>query len=102
MYHPKSEVAVPTGNRGAGVRVSLLRNSTTSILLMLALCGVAWAQAGRRQPTSNAGGVMVNIVAQRTGNTAAPITAKQLSIYDNGIEQTIRNLTADPSPARIV
>ena len=43
---------------------------------------------------------MVNIVAQREGQ--APITAKQLSVYDNGIEQTIRNLTADPSPARIV
>jgi len=69
---------------------------------MLVLCGLAVGQAGRRQPTSNEGGVMVNIVAQREGKSPAPITAKQLSVYDNGIEQTIRNLTADPSPARIV
>ena len=60
------------------------------------------AQAGRRPPTSNEGGVLVSIVAQRTDNSRAPITAKQLSIYDNGVEQTIRNLTRDPSPARIV
>lgn len=44
----------------------------------------------------------MNIVAQREGKSPAPITAKQLSLYDNGIEQTIRNLTSDPSPARIV
>ena len=69
---------------------------------MLVLFGLAMGQAGRRQPTSNEGGVMVNIVAQREGKSPAPITAKQLSVYDNGIEQTIRNLTADPSPARIV
>lgn len=59
-------------------------------------------QAGRRQPTSNEGGVLVNIIAQRSDSSRAPITAKQLSVYDNGIEQTIRNLTPDPSPARIV
>ena len=60
------------------------------------------AQAGRRQPTSSEGGVMVSVVARRADKSAAPITAKQLSVYDNDIEQTIRNFTPDPSPARIV
>lgn len=59
-------------------------------------------QAGRRQSTSNEGGVLVSIVAQRASSSRAPITAKQLAVYDNGVEQTIRNLTPDPSPARIV
>ncbi len=45
---------------------------------------------------------MVNIVAARTDKSVAPITAKQLSVYDNGTEQTILNFTPDPSPARIV
>jgi VWFA-related protein len=45
---------------------------------------------------------MVNIVAARTDQQTAQITAKQLSVYDNGVEQTIRNFTPDPSPARIV
>ena len=45
---------------------------------------------------------MVNIVAARTDKSDAQITARQLSVYDNGIEQTIRNFTPDPSPAHIV
>jgi VWFA-related protein len=70
--------------------------------LLLALCGLAMAQAGRHPVTSNEGGVLVSIVAARTDNRGTQITAKQLSVYDNGIEQTIRNFTPDPSPARIV
>lgn len=60
------------------------------------------AQAGRRQQTTNEGGVLVSLVARRDGASTAPITAKQMSVYDNGVEQTIRNFSPDPSPARIV
>lgn len=60
------------------------------------------AQAGRRQPITNDSGILVNVVARRTDSSPRPITAKQLAIYDNGIEQTIRNFTPDPSPAKIV
>jgi Ca-activated chloride channel family protein len=66
------------------------------------MCASLLAQAGRRQPTSTEGGVMVSVVARRADNSATQITAKQLSVYDNGIEQSIRNFTPDPSPARIV
>ncbi len=60
------------------------------------------AQAGRRQQTTNEAGVLVSLVARRDGTSTAPITAKQMSVYDNGVEQTIRNFSPDPSPARIV
>ena len=63
---------------------------------------IAMAQAGRRPAPSNEGGVLVNLVAKRTDNSQKQITAKQLSVYDNGVEQMIRNFTPDPSPARIV
>ena len=102
MYQPRFEEAARSENRCAEVTVYPFLNSATTLLIVLALCGLAVGQAGRRQPTSNEGGVMVNIVAQREGKSPTPITAKQLSVYDNGIEQTIRNLTADPSPAHIV
>jgi len=59
-------------------------------------------QAGRRPGASTEGGVLVNLVAVRTDKPGLPITAKQLSVYDNNVEQTIRNFTPDPSPARIV
>src|SRR6185436_12345557 len=74
----------------------------TGFALLLVVCGLALAQAGRRPSTSSEGGVMVNVVAARTDKSTAQITAKQLSVYDNGVEQTIRNFTPDPSPARIV
>ena len=69
---------------------------------MLSVSVALMGQAGRRQPTSSEGGVMVSVVARRADNSATPITSKQLSVYDNNIEQTIRNFTPDPSPARIV
>lgn len=73
-----------------------------SLLLSALVCVFALGQAGRRPSTSGEGGVMVNVVALRADKSAAPITSKQLSVYDNNVEQTIRNFTPDPSPARIV
>ncbi len=73
-----------------------------SVLLLLGSLATVVGQAGRRPAVSNEGGVLVSLVARRTDSSAKQITAKQLSVYDNGVEQTIRNFTPDPSPARIV
>jgi VWFA-related protein len=70
--------------------------------LLLAICGALMAQAGRRPVASTDAGVLINIVAKHTDKSTAQITARQLSVYDNGVEETIRNFTPDPSPARIV
>ncbi len=102
MYQPRSEEAAIPENRIAERQFPILLSYAAGVLLLLGLCAAAMAQAGRRQPTSNEGGVLVSIVAQRADSSRAPITSKQLAVYDNGIEQTIRNLTPDPSPARIV
>ena len=59
-------------------------------------------QAGRRaHPTSDASTVL-NVVAIRANGSSAPITAKDIALFDNGVEQTIRNFAPDLSPARIV
>jgi Ca-activated chloride channel family protein len=60
------------------------------------------AQSGNKPNANAAGGVQVGIIARREDNKTNPITSKELSIYDNGIEQSIRNFTPDPSPANIV
>jgi Ca-activated chloride channel family protein len=59
-------------------------------------------QSGNRPNANASGGVMIGIVARRDNNKNGPITSKELSIYDNGVEQSIRNFTPDPSPAHIV
>ena len=71
-------------------------------MLVVAFVSSLWGQAGRRVFTSNNGGVLVSIVAKHSDNSTSQITAKQISIYDNGVEQTIKNFTPDPSPARLV
>ena len=72
-------------------------------LLVIGLVSVSiLAQSGVRPNASATGGVMVNVVARRDSKQGNPITSKELSVYDNGIEQSIRNFTPDPSPARIV
>jgi len=72
-------------------------------LLVIGLVSVSiLAQSGVRPNANAAGGVMVNVVARRDNKQTNPITSKELSVYDNGMEQSIRNFTPDPSPARIV
>jgi len=71
-------------------------------ILFAGFCGLILAQAGRRSQTSNQGGVLVSIVAKRDDNSSSQITGKQVSVYDNGVEQTLKNFSPDPSPARIV
>ena len=73
-----------------------------TLLTTAVLAGSIAGQSGYRPNANASGGVMVGVVARRDSNTTAPITSKELSIYDNGVEQSIRNFTPDPSPARIV
>ena len=71
------------------------------LAVLLSASALLMGQAGRKPALTGEGGVLVNVMARRE-KSSAPITAKQLSVYDNGVEQTIRNFSPDPSPARIV
>jgi len=72
------------------------------MLAATVLAGSILAQSGNRPLANASGGVMVSVIARRDDSKAAPTTSKELSIYDNGIEQAIRNFTPDPSPSHIV
>ena len=50
-------------------------NYATGFAVLLAVCGLALAQAGRRPTASAESGVMVNVVAARTDQQTAQITA---------------------------
>ena len=66
------------------------------------LAATLLAQAGRRaHPTTEASSAL-NVVATRANGATAPITSKDISLFDNGVEQTIKNFAPDLSPARIV
>src|ERR1700730_11868481 len=74
----------------------------TASLTLTVLCGAALGQAGRRSDSSSQGGVLLSVVAKRDNDSGAPITGGQLAVSDNGVQQAIRNLSRDPSPARLV
>src|SRR2546423_14295457 len=79
-------------------------SSRVLILMIACACfaGALFAQAGRRaHPTSEAA-TALNVVAVRTDGAASPITSKEVSLFDNGVEQTIRNFAPDLSAAKIV
>jgi len=81
--------------RGIRIRASIV--ALTAILL----AGTLFGQAGRRSHPTSEASTMVNVVAVRTDG-AAPITAKEMSFFDNGVEQSIRNFAPDLSAAKIV
>jgi len=66
------------------------------------LTTIVSAQSGVRPSSTASGGVLVGVTAKRDNNQTTPITSKEVSVYDNGIEQSIKNFTPDPSPAKIV
>lgn len=66
------------------------------------LAASLFAQAGRRaHPTSEASTIL-NVVAVRADGASTPITSKDVSLFDNGVEQTIKSFSPDLSPAKIV
>src|SRR5437870_11706129 len=66
------------------------------------LLGALFAQAGRRAHPSSDASIMLNVVAVRANGAATPITTKDISLFDNGVQQTVKNFAPDLSPARIV
>ncbi|HEV2801241.1 MAG TPA: VWA domain-containing protein [Pyrinomonadaceae bacterium] len=70
--------------------------------LIVAACLVALGQAGRRPVNSRERATTLNLVAVREDGSSAPITSKDIALYDDGIEQSIQNLLPDTGPARIV
>jgi Ca-activated chloride channel homolog len=66
------------------------------------LLGTLWAQSGRQSHPASEASMMVNVVALRTDGAKAPITSKDMSFFDNGVEQTIKSFAPDLSAAKIV
>ena len=71
------------------------------ILFVLATAASAQSRNSARS-TTDADGTILSVVVARTTDSKEPIKPENLFLYENGIEQKIRNLSFDPSPSRIV
>src|SRR5215210_222171 len=47
-------------------------------------------------------GTVISVTANRSDSKTDPIRVENLFLYENAIEQKIKNFSLDPSPARIV
>lgn len=76
------------------------------LIVVSLLAVIAAGQAGRR--ARPAGGdardrsLVLNIVATRTDGDDENVTAREVALYDGGMEQSIQSFSPDPSPAHIV
>lgn len=79
------------------------RHISIAVAATLAACAaLALGQAGRRRDTARERAALLNVTAVREGGSSAPVTAKDVALYDDGLEQSILSFTPDPTPARIV
>lgn len=69
------------------------------------VAAAAFAAAGQSRHSVRATdteGTVISVTAWRTDEKKEPIKVENLFLYENGIEQKIRNFSYDPSPSRIV
>ena len=71
-------------------------------ICVLGLCLSAFAQSRHSSKGGDMEGTLLSVTAWRTDGKADPIKIENLSLYESGFEQKIRNFSYDPSPSRIV
>lgn len=73
-----------------------------STILSLILASFVGAQSRRSERGNNADGTTLTVTASRGDKKTDPIKLDDLFLYENGIEQKIKNFAFDPSPSKIV
>lgn len=81
---------------------SIRRTFFFSTLCLLLFASFAAAQSRRNARGNDVDGTVLNVTASRTDKKTGPIKLEDLFLYENGIEQKIKNLVFDPSPSKIV
>ena len=79
-----------------------VRSIFSSTILAVIFCTFASAQSGHSSHGDSAEGTIISVTASREDKKTGPIKIEDLFLYENGIEQKIKNFSFDPSPARIV
>jgi Ca-activated chloride channel family protein len=74
----------------------------TSFMLAALAAGQAGRRGGGESDINRERGMFLNVTAAREDGSEERVTAKEVSLYDGGQEQTIQAFTPDPTPARIV
>ena len=73
-----------------------------SSLCLLIVAECVFAQSRHSSRTNDLEGSILSVTASRTDGKTGPIKLENLYLYENGVEQKIKNLSFDPSPSKIV
>ena len=77
------------------------KTAISALLSTLVLSFLTPAQSNRSNHGTNMEGTVLSVTAFRDDKKADPIKVENLALYENGIEQKIKNFAIDPSPSRI-
>lgn len=75
---------------------------TVGLVCIIVIAAGVTAQSRHSSRYGDMDGTIVNVVATRTDSKKDPIRIENLFLYENGLEQKIKNFSYDPSPSRIV
>jgi VWFA-related protein len=75
---------------------------TCTALLTLLSAAFIFGQSRHNAQGNDLEGAVLTVVASRSDSKTGPIRPDELFLYENGIEQKIKNFSYDPSPAKIV
>ena len=73
-----------------------------SALYLLVFASFVSSQSRHSSKGDTVEGTILNVSASRTDKKTGPVKIEDLYLYENGIEQKIKNLVLDPSPSKIV
>lgn len=82
--------------------MKLALKDLTFLIAFLMVTGCVLAQSRHSAKGGDLEGTLLSVTASRTDGKTDPIKIENLSLYENGFEQQIRNFSPDPSPSRIV
>ena len=78
------------------------RTAYFSIICILMFVWPVASQSRRNAKGSDLEGTVLTVTATRENKKTDPIKLENIFLYENGIEQKIKNFSVDPSPSKIV
>ncbi|MBX3287913.1 MAG: VWA domain-containing protein [Acidobacteria bacterium] len=72
------------------------------LYLLTLAANIVCAQSRHNARAGDTEGTVLTVTATRSDGKTDPIRPENLFLYENGVEQRIRNFSLDPSPSRIV
>lgn len=72
------------------------------VVVCTLFASTAFSQSNRSNRGSETEGTIITVTAFREDKKTDPIKLESLYLYENGVEQKIKNFVTDPSPSRIM